>query len=114
MIAILETTLSTTYQNRTNTESPRTMGATINNENVNNRATALERTSVKATGDLNAFYWYQILALDSVVKTQTCLVPWRLPNLCSAKFRSMLPKLIIFEVLYELNVAGLFRSLFLI
>ena len=33
----------------------------------NNRTTALERTAVKATGGLNAFYWYQIFALDSAV-----------------------------------------------
>ena len=36
--------------------------------NNNNRATALERKVVQATGgDLNAFYWYQIFALDSAV-----------------------------------------------
>ena len=43
---------------------------------TNNRITALERTAVKATGGggLNAFYWYQIVALDSVVvETQKCL-----------------------------------------
>ena len=41
----------------------------------NNRTTALERTAAEATADLNAFYWYQIFALDSVVdvKTQTIL-----------------------------------------
>ena len=38
----------------------------------NNRATALEWTAAKATGGggggrLNAFYWYQIFALDSAV-----------------------------------------------
>ena len=32
----------------------------------NNRTTALDRTSAKATGGLNSFYWYQIFALDSV------------------------------------------------
>ena len=30
-------------------------------------ATALERTAALATGGLNAFYWYQIFALDSAV-----------------------------------------------
>ena len=35
--------------------------------NNNNRTTALERTAAKATGGLNASYWYQILALDSAV-----------------------------------------------
>ena len=33
----------------------------------NNRTTALERTAAYATGGLNAFYWYQIFALDSAV-----------------------------------------------
>ena len=36
----------------------------------NNRTTALERTAALATGGgggLNAFYWYQIFALDSAV-----------------------------------------------
>ena len=37
----------------------------------NNRTTALERTADQATGRgggcLNAFYWYQIFALDSAV-----------------------------------------------
>ena len=42
-----------------------TMGVLINN----NRTTALERTAakVKGGGVLNAFYWYQIYALDSAV-----------------------------------------------
>ena len=34
---------------------------------TNNRTTALEWTAAKATGGLNAFYWYQIFALDSAV-----------------------------------------------
>ena len=33
----------------------------------NNRTTALERTSAKAIGCLNSFYWYQIFTLDSAV-----------------------------------------------
>ena len=33
----------------------------------NNRTTALERTKPKPPGGLNAFYWYQIFALDSAV-----------------------------------------------
>ena len=48
-----------------------------------------------------------------VVKTQRCLACMETSYLCRVKFRSMLPKLIIFEVLNEFNVAGLFRSLFL-
>ena len=39
-----------------------------------NRTTALERTGAYVTGGgLNAIYWYQIFALDSVVgKAQMC------------------------------------------
>ena len=33
----------------------------------NNRTTTLERTAAKAWGDLNAFYWYKMFALDSAV-----------------------------------------------
>ena len=45
------------------------MGETINNS----RATTLERTAAQATGGLNAFYWYQIFAIDSaVVEAQKC------------------------------------------
>ena len=39
------------------------MGVTINN----NRTTALAQTVAKASGGLNAFYWYQIFALDSAL-----------------------------------------------
>ena len=39
----------------------------------NNRTTALEWTAVKAVGGINAFYWYQIFALDSAVgEAQKC------------------------------------------
>ena len=39
----------------------------------NNRTTALQWTAAKATGTLNAFYWYQIIPLDSaVVEAQKC------------------------------------------
>ena len=38
----------------------------------NNIITALERTAAEATGGLNAFKWYQLFAIDSVVvKEQT-------------------------------------------
>ena len=62
----------------------KTMSSTINQKINNNRNTALERTATYATGweggggggALNAFYWRQIFALDSVViKTQNCLAP---------------------------------------
>ena len=46
----------------------------INQQRINNnRTTAFEQTAAKATGGLNAFYWYQIFALDSaVVEAQKC------------------------------------------
>ena len=41
-----------------------------NQQRINNRTTALEPTAAKATGgSLNAFYWYQIFALDSVFES---------------------------------------------
>ena len=49
------------------------MGRSNNKQKVNNnRTTALEMTAALATGvggggGLNAFYWYQIFALDSAV-----------------------------------------------
>ena len=43
------------------------MGVTINKKVNNSRTTALERKQPKPPGGLNAFYWYQIFALDSAV-----------------------------------------------
>ena len=43
-----------------------TMGVTIDKKSTTT-ATALERTAAKATGSLNAFYWYQIFVLDAIV-----------------------------------------------
>ena len=45
------------------------MGVTKKKQQVNNRTATLERTAALATGegDFNAFYWYQIFALDSAV-----------------------------------------------
>ena len=63
MIAKLEWTQSNAQQNIEQLLNP-TMGVTINN----NRTTALKRTAAKAIwGGLNAFYWYQIIALDSAI-----------------------------------------------
>ena len=44
-----------------------------------------QRTATYAIGGLNVFYWFQILALDSVVvKTEKNVkLAWRLPNLCN-------------------------------
>ena len=51
---------------KTNIEPPQSMGSTPK-QHINNRTTALERQQSKPPGDLNALYWYQIFALDSVV-----------------------------------------------
>ena len=68
MIAKLEWTQSSAQQNIEQLQNP-TMGVTINK----NRITTLEQTAVKATWGLNAFYWYQIFALDSAVhEAQKC------------------------------------------
>ena len=62
MIAKLEWTQSNAQQNVEQLQnSP--MAVTINNK----RTTALERTAAKATGGLNAFYWYQIYTIESAV-----------------------------------------------
>ena len=47
---------------KTNIETPQTMGSTLNKRS----------TTTEPPGDLKAFYWRQIFALDSVViKTQS-------------------------------------------
>ena len=54
-----------TTKHRTITDSH---NGSYNKQKVkNNRTTALERTAAQANGGLNAFYWYQIFALDSAV-----------------------------------------------
>ena len=57
------------------------MGTTINNIRTN----ATEWTAAKANEGLNAFYWYQIFALDSVVvEAQTNVkLAWRIPKYCN-------------------------------
>ena len=62
----MDTKLRTT-KHRTITESHN--GSNNQQRINNNRTTASERTAAKATGGggLNAFYWYQIFALDSAV-----------------------------------------------
>ena len=61
-----------TTKHRTLTESHK--GSNNQQQIHNNRTIALERTAVKATGDLNAFYCYQFFALDyAVVEAQKML-----------------------------------------
>ena len=64
--------------------------------NNNNNPTTLEQTAASATACLNAFYWYQIFALDSaVVEEQNCLARnWGVPNYCNvSSWRNNLIKL---------------------
>ena len=68
MTAKLEWTQSTAQQNIEQSHNGSNNQQCINN----NRTTALERTAAKGTGvqgggGVNAFYWYQIFALDSSV-----------------------------------------------
>ena len=50
------------------------MGVAINNESTTTEPPPLNGQQPKPTGDLNAFYWYQIFALDSAdVEAQTML-----------------------------------------
>ena len=63
MIAKLEWTYRNAQQNIEQLQDY-TMGVLINN----NRTTPLDGTAAKVKGRvLNAFYWYQIFALDSAV-----------------------------------------------
>ena len=57
MIAKLEWTQSNAQQTIEQLQNP-TMGVTLNNESTVTEP-ALELTAAKATGGLNAFYWYQ-------------------------------------------------------
>ena len=74
MIAKLERTQGNAQQNKDKYRTRTANGKHTKQRIINKITTALERTPAKATGCLNAFYWYQIFALDSVViKTQKCL-----------------------------------------
>ena len=73
MIAKLERSQSNGQQNNDKHRTPTTNGKNTKQQINNHGTTALERTAALTTGGLNTFYWYQILALDSVVvKTQNC------------------------------------------
>ena len=60
-----------------------------------NKTITLERTAVKATGGLNAFYWYQIFALYSaVVEAQKIVARTRILYYCNVSlWRNKLIKL---------------------
>ena len=69
MIANLEMDIK--YRTTTHRMITESHNGSNNQQRINNnRTTTFERTATKATGGgggLNAFYWYQILALDSAV-----------------------------------------------
>ena len=70
MIAILEWTQSNVQQNIEQLQTP-TMGVTINKKSTTTEPPPLNEQQPKPPGGLNAFYWYQIFALDSgVVEVQ--------------------------------------------
>ena len=77
MIANLERTQSNTQQNEDKHSTPTNNGKHTKQQINNNRTTSFELTAAQTTsggGGLNAFYWYQIFALDSVaVQTKNCL-----------------------------------------
>ena len=69
MIAILEWTLSNVQQNTEQLQTP-TMGVTINKKSTTTEPPPKNGQQPKPPGGgggLNAFYWYQIFALDSAV-----------------------------------------------
>ena len=69
----VEWTQSNTQQNIEQLQNP-VMGVTINNESTTADPPPLNGQQPKPLRGLNAFYWYQIFALDSaVVETQKML-----------------------------------------
>ena len=66
MIAKLKWTQSNAQQNIEQLQNP-TMGATINNESTTREPPTWNGQQPKPLGGLNAFFWYQILALASLV-----------------------------------------------
>ena len=66
MIAILERTQRNVQQNIEQLQTP-TMGVTINKKSTTTEPPPLSGQQPKPPGGLNAFYWYQIFALDSAV-----------------------------------------------
>ena len=66
MIAILERTQSNVQQNIEQLQTP-TMGVTINKKSTTTEPPPYNGQQPKPPTGLNAFYWYQIFALDSAV-----------------------------------------------
>ena len=80
MIAKLEQTQSNAQQHMEQTQNP-TNGSS-NNQQQQNRHHRMDSSLSHCA--LNAFYWYQIFALDSVffffLNTKFVKLAWRLPN----------------------------------
>ena len=66
MIAILERTQSNVQQNIEQLQTP-SKGVTINKKSTTTEPPPQNGQQPKPPGGLNAFYWYQIFALDSAV-----------------------------------------------
>ena len=66
MIAILEWTQSNVQQNIEQLQTP-TMGLTSNKKSTTREPSPLNGQQPKPPWGLNAFYWYQIFAIDSAV-----------------------------------------------
>ena len=69
MIAKLEALKVLFTKTKTSTEHPQTMGSTLNNHQHQQQNHCLRTDSSLGyrEGGLNAFYWSQIFALDSVI-----------------------------------------------
>ena len=57
-------------KSRANHRTPQTMGASINNKLTTKEPPPFNGQQPKPLQGLNTFYWYQIFALDFVIKTQ--------------------------------------------
>ena len=68
---------------KTNTEPPQPMGSTPNNGSTTEQQ-PLDGQQPRPKGGINAFYWYQIFALDSVERSilETALVIKPLGTAC--------------------------------
>ena len=83
MVAKLEWTQSNAQQSIEQLQTS-TIGETINNESTAREPLPYNGQQPKPLENLNAFYWYQILALDSVVvEAQNVKLTWRLPYYCN-------------------------------
>ena len=67
------------HKAKTKTEFPQTTGTTLNNRSTTTTP-PWNRQQPKPPGGLNAFNWYQIFAIDSVVVRQSLKIIFNLAN----------------------------------